>query len=280
VGVSTGTTTVFIPGNHDWDFSGPDGWSAVREQEAYVEARGGGLASMLPGDGCPGPSALDVGGALRVVILDTEWWLRSGPKPVHPSSTCPDDSEAEVLARLAAALEPDDNRPVVVAAHHPLRTAGAHGGEFGLRQHLFPLVDWKSWLWVPLPVLGSAYPLARQRGISEQDVSGRLNRAMRAALGAVLAKNPPLAYVSGHVHGLQVLDGEPFAEVLVISGAGIFGHVDAVGALPETRFLADGASGYARLHVERGGRARLGIVRVDRDAGRQEVYAAYLEPGG
>jgi hypothetical protein len=277
VGVSTKTTTVFVPGNHDWDFSGPNGWTSVREEEAFVEARGEGLVSMLPGGGCPGPSALDVGGAARIVILDTEWWLRSGPKPTHPSSSCPADSESEVVAMLAAALDPSDGRPVFVAGHHPMLTAGTYGGHFGVRQHLFPLVDWKPWLWLPLPMIGSIYPIARQHGITEQDASGSLNRAMRESLAGAFAKKPPLAYFSGHVHALQVLDGGPLAKVLVTSGAGVYGHVSSLGTIPETLFLADGASGYARLHIERGGRVRLSIVQVDPEAGRREVYATFLD---
>jgi hypothetical protein len=199
---------------------------------------------------------------------------------MHPSSSCPADSESEVLALLGAALGPPDGRPVVVAGHHPLLTAGAYGGHFGLRQHLFPLVDWKPWLWLPLPMIGSLYPIARQQGITEQDASGRLNKVMRESLGGAFAENPPLVYFSGHVHALQVLDGGPLAEVLVTSGTGIFGHVSSVGTLPETLFLAEGASGYARLQFERGGRVRLSIVRVDREAGRMEVYATFLDEIG
>jgi hypothetical protein len=73
------------------------------------------------------------------------------------------------------------------------------------------------------------------------------------------------------------LDGGPLAKVLVTSGAGVYGHVSSLGTIPETLFLAEGASGYARLHIERGGRVRLSIVQVDREAGRREVYATFLD---
>ena len=279
VAVATRTPTVFVPGNHDWDSSGPEGWEAIRRAEVFIQARSRGLAAQLPDSGCPGPATRDLGGSARVVLLDTEWWLRSRAKPTHPSSSCPADSEQEVQEFLAQAIDPPDGRPVVVAGHHPLVTAGPYGGHFGLRHHLFPLVDWKSWLWVPLPLIGSLYPLARLLGVSEQDTSGGRNRAMRTAIGEAFSRNPPLAYASGHVHTLQVLDGGEEARILVTSGAGIYEHLDPIGIIDPTLFLAKGRSGYAKLEFERDGRARLSIIAVDEDGGRSEVYAAFVDTG-
>jgi hypothetical protein len=274
--VRTGTPTIFIPGNHDWDFSGPDGWASVRRQEAFVEARGAGLVSFLPDEGCPGPVRREVGEQVRLVLLDTEWWLRSGDKPRHPSSNCAADSPEEVIEALGLALDDPGDRQVVVVGHHPLMTAGPHGGNFGFRNHLFPLVDWKGWLWVPLPAIGSIYPIARRRGISEQDMSGGLNRAMRVAIEGALVENPPLAWVSGHVHGLEALDGGDLARILLVSGAGIYGHVSPIAALEQTLY-AGSHSGYAKMEFEASGRVRVSILAVDGEGNRHEVWASFLE---
>ena len=284
VGTRTQTTTFFLPGNHDWDFSGADGWGAVRRQEEFVEGAGGGWVQFLPDGGCPGPALRDVGDRLRLVVLDTEWWLR-GPgvggvatKPVHPDSSCPADAPEEVLAALGDAVQSAGERAVVVAGHHPLATGSPHGGYFRLREHVFPLRDWKSWAWIPLPFVGSVYPLARRRGITEQDLSGGMNRAMRSALDSVLAVHRPLAYVSGHVHGLEVLDGGAGAGLLIVSGAGYYGHVSPLRWTDATRFIAPGRNGYVKLAWERDGRVRLAVITVDRAAGRAEAYSALVEP--
>jgi hypothetical protein len=276
-GSGTSTATIFIAGNHDWDFAGSDGWNAILRQEEFVEQAGGGAVAFLPDGGCPGPAVRDVGERLRLVLLDTEWWLRGTNKPVDPTSSCAQDSEREVLDALGEAIEDAGERAVVVAAHHPLATGGAHGGYFRLREHVFPLRDWKSWAWIPLPVIGSIYPIARQRGITDQDLSGGLNRSMRARLDSTLASHPPLVYAAGHVHGLEVLDGGGRAGALVVSGAGYFGHVDPLRWTEGTRFAAPGKSGYAKLEVERGGRVRLAVITVDASARRTEAYAEFLE---
>ena len=277
VAVRTATPTIFIPGNHDWDFSGADGWDAVRRQERFVEDTGAGWVSFVPDGGCPGPVVRDLESGVRLVLLDTEWWLRDTGKPVHPTSSCATDSEREIVDGLTDAIRGADGRQVLVVGHHPLLTGGPHGGHFGLRGHVFPLRDWKGWLWVPLPVIGSIYPIARKRGISEQDLSGSRNASMRAVLDSTLAESPALAYVSGHVHGLEVMDGRPGARVLVASGAGAFGHLSPMGLREETLFVAKGKSGYVKIELERSGRARLSVLTVDGEARRVEAWAAFLQ---
>jgi hypothetical protein len=129
---------VFVPGNHDWGAWGPDGWNAVRRQGARIADRGGPAVALLPPDGCPGPTVLDVETHLRLVAIDTQWWLHDYDKPRHPHSSCAHDSEDEVVGGLRAAVEGAAGRKVVVIAHHPLASGGEHGGYFGWRDHIFP----------------------------------------------------------------------------------------------------------------------------------------------
>src|SRR5207244_13343176 len=143
--------------------------------------------------------------AVRIVVLDSQWWLQGGPKAQDPVSSCPTVSEGEVRDSLHAALATAGGRVTVVVAHHPLSSGGPHGGHFGWQDHIFPLRDLKSWLWVPLPLIGSVYPLAREGGISSQDAPSAAYRRMRAALDSAFAGAPPLVYAAGHDHALQVI---------------------------------------------------------------------------
>jgi hypothetical protein len=264
---------LFVPGNHDW--RGPDGWAAVRRQTSFIARYGGSDSAMLPGDGCPGPVAVDVGARLRLVALDTHWWLHAGPRPLDPASACPADSPAEVTAALREAIVGAGDRHVVVAGHHPLATGGAHGGYFSWTDHVFPLRAWKRWLVIPLPLIGSVYPLARRAGISRQDVSNALNRAMRDSLTAALTARPPLAYAAGHEHNLQVLDGRPATTRLLVSGSGFYGHAGRAVGIAGTRFAARSA-GYMRLDLVRDGRVRLAVLAVAADGTTREAYSEWL----
>ena len=227
------------------------------------------------GKGCPGPVVRDVHDRVRLVLLDTQWWLQTGPKPVGKESTCPQKTEKEVADALADAIKDAGDRRVIVAGHHPLATGGAHGGYFSWQDHIFPLRAAKSWLWIPLPGIGSLYPGARRAGwASAQDLGSPQNRKMREALAGVFEKNPPLVYAAGHEHNLQVLKA-PHPNVLLVSGAGAYGHVTQTSVSASTLF-ARAASGYMRLDVEKSGRVRLAVVTVAADGKATESLALDL----
>ncbi|MBI4502070.1 MAG: metallophosphoesterase [Gemmatimonadetes bacterium] len=267
--------TMFVPGNHDWGKQGLDGWEVVRRQGRHLAARGDSSVVLLPPDGCPGPSVRDVGTRLRLVALDTQWWLHGGPRPEHPTSSCPADSPQEVADSLRSALATAGDRVSVVVAHHPLVSDGPHGGHFGWRDHLFPLRHLASRLWVPVPLVGSAYPAARRLGIVAQDRANPANRHMRATFEAAFAEHRPLIYASGHEHALEVYRWTS-ARYALVSGAGMFDHTDPVGRRDSTLFAA-ARSGYMRIDLTRAGRARLGVVAVDGPDRATEVFSLWLD---
>lgn len=272
---ASGAAAIFIPGNHDWAEARAEGWEQVRRESAYVVARGGAGVRFLPEDGCPGPVTVDVGRRVRVVLLDTQWWLHRHAKPVDPTSTCLADSEGEVLAAVRDALRGAAGRHVFVAGHHPPASGGPHGGYFAFVDHVFPLREFKKWLWLPLPIVGSAYPIARQNGISPQDLSSTAYRHMRDALESVFRETPPLAFLAGHDHGLQVLSGGGVRHLLV-SGSGSYDHNNAVRNLDSTRYAA-GKPGLMRVDVLESGRVRLGVLLVDAKGRTTEPFAAWLD---
>lgn len=271
VGRRAGVRTIFVPGNHDWDSEGADGLAAVKRQAERIAQRGAGLVEMRPRDGCPGPDVIDLPG-LRLIVLDTQWWLHEGERPEHPRSACATDSPDEVTGELKNALAA--GRPSIVVGHHPLATGGPHGGKFSWRQHFFPLTDVKKGMWLPLPGIGSIYPWARKGGASDQDLSGRRNRVMRAALEAALAAHPPLAYAAGHEHTLQVLR-KPGLPPLLVSGNGFYDHGSPVYNVPGTVFRSSKA-GYMRIDVDVRGGARLAVLEVDRAGHATTAHAETL----
>lgn len=256
----TPATALFIPGNHDWADGGPEGLDAVLAQAAFLRGR----ARFLPSSGCPGPELIDVPEAkplVRIVVLDTQWWLHDEAKP---TDTCDPGSRASVAQALREALDTD--LAVVVAAHHPLATHGPHGGFFDWRAHVFPLTHIARWLWVPLPGVGSIYPLVRWHLVrSDQGLSSGEYQAMREALSKALAsrtRRGPVLYVAGHEHSLQVLRGDAVDYVLV-SGAGSRAKITAVGSGPDTLFAHE-HTGFMALDV---GAAAIRVSVVEPTAG-------------
>jgi len=280
---------LLIPGNHDWERHGLDGWSSILRQDTLVRKFGGRDVRLAPGGGCPGPVVVDLTAHVRLIAMDTQWWLHNDVKPYGDTSPCPTRTYDEVTDSLAGALRDKGERHAIVLTHHPMRSGGVHGGSFTLMDHIFPLRNFNRWLWVPLPLIGSIYPFARQMGISNQDVNGAKYRQMREAFERAFGRYPPLVIASGHDHDLQVIRGGApritNAAYQLVSGAGILGHASVVRDIEGSLFQRE-AAGFMRLDVTRAGRVRLSVSTVvpegDRPKGESaEVYSLWLtEEGG
>ncbi len=80
-------------------------------------------------------------------------------------------------------------------------------------------------LWIPLPLLGSVYPLSTKSYFGgRQDLGHPRYRALRKALLQTFSEHENLIYVSGHEHSLQYFEPEPGGTHLIISGAGSRPH--------------------------------------------------------
>ncbi|MDZ7780594.1 MAG: hypothetical protein U5R14_11790 [Gemmatimonadota bacterium] len=252
----SGARALFMAGNHDWAGGAEDGLSTLERQAAWVEAadRRGAPVTWLPEAGCPGPSVVDVA-EVRLVVLDTQWFIHEHARG------CAERAPKEISDALTTAIDGAEGREVVVLGHHPLRTHGPHGGYIPADRHLFPLRDLWSSAFVPLPVLGTAYVMARVWGISDQDLAGDGNERMRASIQQALrsARRPPRLFAAAHEHSLQVLrGGEGGPAYHLVSGSA--SKVTPVSRAPGTLF-ATSEIGY--LKVEVGARSiRLSAVVV------------------
>lgn len=257
---ASGARGVFVPGNHDWDNSGPDGLNAVKRQAKFIREHGAGKLRTLPSEGEPGPVCEEFAG-LRLVFLDTQWWLHAYAK-THADDP---DYGTTILTRLDLCLKTSGDRKTVVFAHHPLQTRGPHGGFATWQDHLFPLTRLDERLYFPFPGLGSAYVWARDHGASNQDLTGSKNVHMGQMLERVLQRSEPLLFAAGHEHNLQVSQGLHGSRFHVVSGSG--SGLSDVGDGPETLF-AQAAPGFVELEVTQAGRA---VATVHSQNGTAEV---------
>jgi hypothetical protein len=253
--IPPGARGVFLPGNHDWSDSKAYGLYSVRLQEQVIRGLAAGRdVRMLPGNGCPGPVAFDIG-RLRFIAMDTQWWLHEFI--VRDSATqCPTQIGA-VTATLRQQINQWNevpNRVVVVGGHHPMMTGGEHGAYCGVTGPF------------------------RRLGNRSQDIVSRLNRTLRDSMESAFAVHPPIAYVAGHDHNLQVLRGGPSVRNLLVSGAGSASKVSCAVRLRESQFTSQHRSGFMRLDVMRGTGVLLSVYQYD---GRGEgglVFTRWLEP--
>lgn len=210
-------SVLFIPGNHDWyaaNDSTPDGLVFERE---YLYEKLGSENVYLPKDGKPGPAVLQVDDSVVLVVLDSYRWVRDLPKPKAKKKN-PSMPEPDFQQELREVLLAYKDKRIVLVAHHPLFTNGGHGGYSRVVDHFFPARVVNSNLWIPLPILGSAMPMARKFGGVIEDIPHkRYRQYIRVVLDAS-KDNKDLVYAAGHEHSLQLF--QKHNKHFIVSGAG------------------------------------------------------------
>ncbi|RAJ04279.1 outer membrane protein assembly factor BamA [Chitinophaga skermanii] len=208
---------IFVPGNHDWNKSKPGGWDQIRRQQQYVDSLHLPNVEFQPKDGCPGPVAYMIGDDILLIVMDTEWWLFPYDKPDRTSG-CDCKTPEDVILSVSEMAARYPHKMVVFAAHHPFRSYGPHGGYYTLKQHIFPLTDLKPWLYLPLPVIGSVYPVTRGVFGTKEDIPHPLYQKLIKGVENALPKDVPTVFVAGHEHTLQYI--EDAGRHYIVSGSG------------------------------------------------------------
>lgn len=267
---------VFIAGNHDWDREGDNGWEHVRAQAEFLSQQGE-RVSMLPAGGCEGPERVDFGDHLGFVFIDPIAFSHARNFPELHAAACPHASARDAFMALSAEFDAPGERHMVLALHQPVITAGPHGGQFTWRQHIFPLTDFWPWLYVPLPMLGSIYPVARELGVTDTDVTSQAYRAWIQGIYRATRPGSPLLFAAGHEHSLQVhrdLIGTYYA----VSGAGSRGKVNRVEPL-DTAIFSVAEPGYMRLDSHADGALGLTVLTVNEGDQSEPVMRHCLASG-
>lgn len=206
----------FIPGNHDWDKSGPLGLAKIKRQGSFLKEQGDKSLALIPSDGCPGPVEIPLTDNMVVIAFDSEWWLFPYNKE-NVAGVCECNTKEEMLSKLKLLLEKNKHKMILLASHHPFQTYGTHGGYYSFKNHVFPLTSLKKGLYIPLPVIGSLYPLMRTVFANPEDMGHKLYKEMVSRVDSVFAGFPNLVHVAGHDHGLQFIKTD---QTQVVSGSG------------------------------------------------------------
>ena len=114
------TRAVFVPGNHDWKA----GLAGLRRERDYLRKAMPGRGEFLPEPGEPGPVVKDFP-RVRLIALDTELLLKPELMPNKSINL------KAVMTKLAELVATAQGRKVMVIAHHPPLSHGAHGGFLG-----------------------------------------------------------------------------------------------------------------------------------------------------
>lgn len=247
----------FVAGNHDWSEyqnvrnAWTDGRDAVVRQAVFIASESGGRALFLPTAGCPGPAEFpfdNADDALRVIAIDSQWWLTALEEPpprvdgASRGSGCTAQTTEEAAHELERLIAAEPQRPIIVVAHHPLASNGNHG---------HPILGWP---------------------FNAQDIPNRRNARFRTALASAVDSNRVVMYASGHDHDLELFSG-PGARFTLVSGAGSESKVGRFKGSSGSPLARDTGPGFARVDVLQGGRIALRLVSLRE--GRVQIGACF-----
>jgi hypothetical protein len=258
-----------IPGNHDWENGGRSGWETVLREQLYVDQLGKKNVKFYPENGCPGPQEVSLTPDVTLVMWDTQWWLHPYDKP-EIESDCDYKTKDEVLTQMDDIFSRNSKKLIILAGHHTFKSNGAHGGYFRLKQHIFPLTDINPKLYIPLPGLGSIYPITRSVFGSLQDLKHPLYAEMIGAVEKVAKKYPNLVFVGGHEHSLALIKDSSYN--YIVSGGG--SKHNRVSTNKKTPF-ATSVNGFAVLEVSINKNVRLTFYTVEDSL--KKVYSEIIQ---
>lgn len=213
-----GAPVYFMAGNHDWDHSGPEGLAKVKAQEAFIHSLSDDELHFVPSAGSLGPFVEVLTDSIVTITYDSEYWLFPHHAPSVQAAI--ELEKQQFLWTLDRIAREHPDKKLLVMSHHPMRSYGEHSLHFSLVDHLFPLRKLWRKLYIPLPIIGSAYPLLRSTVLkSAEDLTHPAYQQLIESVTGALRFHPRVIYISGHDHGLQLIHDSNFTQIVSGSGA-------------------------------------------------------------
>lgn len=262
---STPASVYFIPGNHDWENGRPTGYGALMRQQRYINTQSDRKVHFLPGGGCPGPEVVNIGENTVLVIMDSQWWLHNFGKP-GLESDCDSKTKLQVLDELKSIVSKNENKLLLFACHHPFRSNGQHGGYYTWKQHIFPFTDISPKLYIPLPLLGSVYPITRSVFGTTQDMKHPNYANMISLVEPIIRQHPHPVFLAGHEHALQYFKDSTAS--FIVSGSGC--KRTRVSDSKESDYVAD-SLGFVVINVYKDKTSDVQFYTVEADGSRNRL---------
>ena len=238
--------TYFIPGNHDWYANGLKG---LKRQENYI-SKILGENSFLPKNGCP-IEKISISKDIVLIIIDSEWYVTNWDKHPTINDQCDIKTRSRFFDEFEGLIKKARGKTTLVAMHHPLFTNGPHGGQFSLRQQLFPVGGN-----FPLPILGTAINLLRKTsGISNTDLQNKRYLDLKKRIVTLSQENDKVIFASGHEHSLQYIIENNIPQIVSGAGSKVNPTRNTGGGL-----FSAGVPGYARLDVYTDGSSKVTFI--------------------
>ncbi len=249
---------VFIPGDKEWDNGGNKGLKKVKALQDFLDTKSANASLIFPRSGCLGPKKIDIGDQLRIIAINSQWFLQD-KRPDEEDTDCKIFNEHEFWDELNDELADSDNRNIIVAVHHPPLSYGKYAGYKLLKQHFIP------------PIFGSMIASFHQNIGGPDDLSNEHLSHFSKQLFSKTKQHPGLIITSAHEYDLQLLQKE--GNYYVNSGA--LATAEKVARGKETIFRS-GKTGFAKLIFQENGQVDFKAYNISDRKTISETYEKTL----
>jgi hypothetical protein len=225
--------------------------SAGRELKNYLDKKTDSKNIFVTELECPDAEAITITKDLVVMPINNV-------PPDLNKSRCELDNETEWLNEIKDLVDNNQRKNILILGYYPVLSMGNHGGHFSLKEHIFPLTDFRKSLYVPLPVLGTVY-LALRSGIGFRGDFGYPSyKSFRKKFLKTVYGYNNIVYASGHERNFQYFKYNKQDYLITNSGPGT-----SWVARNNSAYFTDEATGYVKLTYLKNGEVWAEFIAVD-----------------
>ncbi|MGB3802062.1 MAG: hypothetical protein WA952_19735, partial [Lewinella sp.] len=252
----------YTPGENEIARDGQ--FSRLDRLEDYFDENSDKDVRFMPNNACSGPDDKELIDRVGLIGVNSAWYLADWSRDEEVSEGCDYTNRDAMTFALADEIKGYRDQVKIVMMHHPLQSNGNRGGDFSLRQHLFPLTDLVPGAYVPLPVVGSIFRLIQGVGGGAQDIHSLMYQDYIRKVEAGIDDETHVIFVSAHEH--QMMLNHEDDHINIVAGSG---SVRGPGIGGNDANFVQGAIGYGKLDFFDDGAIYLGFYTVD-EAGKSE----------
>ena len=255
----------YTPGENE--IGGNGQFSRLERLEDYFDDHSEKKVRFMPNNACSGPDDEELYDRVGLIGVNTAWYMSDWDRDEEVSEGCDFTNRDAMTFALADEIKGYRDQVKIVMMHHPIQSNGNRGGEYSLRQHLFPLADLIPGAYVPLPVIGSVFRAIQSVGGGPQDVNNLRYQQFVNKVKAGIDDEINVIFVSGHEHNMMLVHEEEYIEVVAGSGS-----VRGPGIGGDDANFVQGAVGYSRLDFFDDGSVYVGFYTVAEDGQQQRSF--------
>lgn len=162
-----GVRVIALTGDRDWNDNKSNGYDAFLaledDVEDYLDKKQFSNVSFISEKGCPGPFDVEINSYIVLMVINSQWWNHKFRKPKPADAICKYITPADIAEEIDDIIGDNENKNILIAAHHPMRSLGNYGGRFSFIDNLkpFPLIG--SFINGYRANVGSKYDLKNER---------------------------------------------------------------------------------------------------------------------